>query len=101
MAGEATPLQKANAIARLAGQYLKAFGAQEQARENKALRRRLVDAEARVAALEAGVETLEASMRRGGCQRHRLGGSCPGGQFVGAGRGGQARSAFRTRGGWR
>jgi hypothetical protein len=53
MAGEATPLQKANAVSRLAGQYLKAYGAQERERENKALRRRLAGAEARVTALEA------------------------------------------------
>jgi hypothetical protein len=55
MAGEATPLQKANAVSRLAGQYLKAFGAKEREQENKALRRHLAAAEARVAALEAFV----------------------------------------------
>ena len=33
MAGDATPLQKANVVARLAGQYLKAYGAKDQTAE--------------------------------------------------------------------
>jgi hypothetical protein len=40
MASEAKPLQKANAIARLGNLYLKAYGAAELARENKALKQR-------------------------------------------------------------
>jgi hypothetical protein len=59
MAGEATPLQKANAVARLAGQYLKAYGLKELERENQALNRRLAAAEARVAALEAHAVSVE------------------------------------------
>lgn len=52
MAGDAAPLQKANALARLAGLYLKAGRAKELEQENRALRRRLAEAEARLAALE-------------------------------------------------
>jgi len=52
MAGDATPLQKANAVARLSGQYLKAYGVKELEREKKDLDRRLSAAEARVAELE-------------------------------------------------
>jgi len=59
MAGDATPLQKANAVARLAGQYLKAYGAKELERETKALIRRLAAAEAHVAALEACAASVE------------------------------------------
>jgi hypothetical protein len=52
MAGDAAPLPKANAVARLAGLYLKAYGAAELERENRALTRRLAAAEARAAARE-------------------------------------------------
>jgi hypothetical protein len=59
MAGEGTPLLKASAVARLAGQYLKAYGAGERRRENQALTRRLKAAEARVAVLEARLAAAE------------------------------------------
>jgi hypothetical protein len=59
MAGDATPLQKANAVARLTGQYLKAYGVKELERENKALIRRLAALEAHVAALEACAASAE------------------------------------------
>jgi len=52
MAGDAAPLQKANAVARLAGLYLKACRAKELEQENKALTRRLAAAEAPLAELE-------------------------------------------------
>jgi hypothetical protein len=53
MAGDAAPLQKANAVARLAGHFLKAYRAKELEAENKVLCRRVQAAEARVAELEA------------------------------------------------
>jgi hypothetical protein len=59
MAGDATPLQKANAAARLAGLYLKAYGAKELGRENKALSRRLAAAESLVAELETRLAAVE------------------------------------------
>jgi hypothetical protein len=51
--------EKASAVARLAGQYLKAHGAGELRRENQALKRRLAATEGRVAELEARLAAVE------------------------------------------
>src|SRR5688500_14563942 len=45
MAGEATPLQKANAAARLGALYLKAYQTTELEKENRALKERLAELE--------------------------------------------------------
>jgi len=62
MAGDATPLQKANAVARLAGQYLKAYGVKELGREKKELNRRLAAAESRVVELEMPLAAQAAAL---------------------------------------
>jgi hypothetical protein len=53
MAGESTPLQKANAVARLGNLYLKTYRAAELQRENKALARRIAELERCLAGLQA------------------------------------------------
>jgi hypothetical protein len=61
MAGEATPLQKANAIARLGNLYLKAYQTTELKQANRELRRQIEELEERLAAAETRLSASEAA----------------------------------------
>jgi hypothetical protein len=63
MAGDATPLQKANALARLASLYLKAFGTTELEKENRALKARAAELDAQVAAAEKSLARSQETVR--------------------------------------
>ncbi len=65
MAGEAPPLQKASAIARLANLYLKAHRAGELERENRELTKRLEQMEQRLATVESDAADAEATAAMG------------------------------------
>ena len=71
MAGDATPLQKANAVARLGGLYLKAYRVAELEEANARLRQRAAELEERTTAAEAYTRELEG---RATAWAERLGG---------------------------
>jgi hypothetical protein len=59
MAGEATPLQKANAVSRLGSLYLKTYRAAELQQENRRLKEQVAALEAHLAAAEAEAASHE------------------------------------------
>jgi hypothetical protein len=78
MEGESTPLQKANAVARLGSLYLKSYQTQELERENRELTSKIEALEQSIADLEtatdpapAGTPTSEARHRSAGLSRSR------------------------------
>jgi hypothetical protein len=59
MASEATPLQKANAVSRLGGLYLKTYRATELQKENRELHRRAAELEAQLVTAAATAARME------------------------------------------